>query len=246
VTVVLNRSVDRVSFPEGGIVARVVPFECGADTTVPLREPELLETGLVLVTVGRGPHPGLDWLDPLGIERDTGGWVLANERMETNLPGVYAIGDMLGPKKSMLAHTAAAEGVTAARNALGAREVMDYSAIPVGVFTTPEAAGVGLTEAGARELGGEVRVSTVHLRSLGRAQAMGEIAGQVKMVADSRGKILGIHIVGPHATDLIAEAALALRMGASVEDFASTVHAHPTFPEALREAAEELWLREPL
>ena len=243
ITVLLNRCVEEVSFPEGKIAVRVVPFGRGGGASAPASEPLLLETDLVLATVGRAPNLGGMRLDRLGIETDASSWIMANERLETNIPDVYAIGDILGPHKSMLAHTAAAEGVVAARNALGARQTMDYTAIPVGVFTTPEAAGVGLTEAGACERGGEIRAATVHLRSLGRAQAMGEIAGHVKMVADSHGKIIGVHIVGAHATDLIAEAVLALKMGASVEDLASTIHAHPTLPEAVRDAAEELWLR---
>lgn len=240
VTVLLDRMVEDVSFPDGRIVARVVPVECNAGAAVQTRKPMLMETDLILVTVGRRPNADAGGLNRLGIETDADGWIVANERLETNVPGVYAIGDIRGPQKPMLAHVAAAEGIVAARNALGAREAMDYRVIPVGVFSTPEVAGVGLTETQARECGVDIRVSTVHLRSLGRAQAMGEIAGQVKMVADARGKILGVHIVGAHATDLIAEAALALKMGASAEDVASAIHAHPTLPEALRDAAEEL------
>ncbi len=123
---------------------------------------------------------------------------------------------------------------------------MDYRVIPSGVFTTPEVASVGLTAEQAREKGIEAHAAVYHFRALGKAQAMGEIAGQVKLLADVENRLLGAHMVGPHATDLIAEAALALQMGATVDDLASTIHAHPTLSEAVWECARELRIREPL
>ncbi len=117
---------------------------------------------------------------------------------------------------------------------------MNYAAVPVGVFTFPEVANVGLTEEQGRERGHDVRKDNFLFRALGKSQAMGEIVGQVKIISDIRTKkILGVHIVGPHATDLISEGTLAIQMGATVEDLASTIHLHPTLSEAIMEAAHK-------
>jgi dihydrolipoamide dehydrogenase len=200
-------------------------------------EPVDIEVNKILVSVGRCPVVSDLGLENTGIHRDEGGWVIANEHMETNIPGVYAIGDILGPPKIMLAHVASAEGLVAARNALGGFSIMDYRVIPSGVFTTPEAASVGLSTEQAREEGIETRASVYHFRALGKAQAMGEIAGQVKLLTDMENRLLGVHIVGPHATDLIAEAVLALRSGTTVAQLAETIHAHPTLAEIMVETA---------
>ncbi|MDD2316657.1 MAG: dihydrolipoyl dehydrogenase, partial [Desulfobacterales bacterium] len=128
--------------------------------------------------------------------------------------------------------------ITAAQNAMGAQSVMNYDVIPGVIYTMPEAAHAGLTESQARKKGVEVRSETVLFRSLGMAHALGTIEGQIKMLSDARtGKLLGVHIVGPHASDLIAEGALAIRLGSSVKDLADTVHAHPSLSEIMLEAA---------
>ena len=161
--------------------------------------------------------------------------------MRTSLPGVYAVGDALGPSRIMLAHVAAAEGLCAVRDCLGHDGRKDYSAVPSGIFTSPEIGCVGLAEAQASEAGRDVRTATFQMRELGKAQAMSELPGMFKIVSDgATGKVLGVHIAGAHATDLIAEAGLALRLGASVRDIASTIHAHPTLAEGLYEAALSL------
>jgi dihydrolipoamide dehydrogenase len=117
---------------------------------------------------------------------------------------------------------------------------MNYETVPSGIFTFPEVANVGLTEPQAREKGLEARSDSFPFRGLGKPQAMGEIVGQVKIVSDCRsGKVLGVHIIGPHATDLIAEGTLALQLGATVQDLARTIHAHPTLAEAVLEAAHQ-------
>jgi dihydrolipoamide dehydrogenase len=140
----------------------------------------------------------------------------------------------------MLAHAASTEGIIAVENIMGFDRTMNYELVPSAIFTFPEVANVGLTEPQAWERGHEVRSDSFQFRVLGKPQAMGEIVGQVKIVSESpTGKILGVHIVGPHATDLIAEGTLAIRLGATVEDLAQTIHAHPTLAEALMETAHK-------
>lgn len=212
------------------------------DAPTPAQQKETpIEAEAVLVTVGRAPNSAGLGLAEAGIAVDRRGWIEVDERLQTSLPGVYAVGDALGPSKIMLAHVAAVEGLCAVRNCLGQDSRMDYSVVPSGIFTAPEIGCVGLTEAQAAEKGHAVRVATFQMRELGKAQAMNELPGLFKLVADAAtGKLLGAHIAGAHATDLIAEAALALRMGASVDDVASTIHAHPTLAEGFYEAALSL------
>ena len=177
-------------------------------------------------------------LEKIGVKTDQRAWIITNDRMETNVSHVYAIGDVLGPAKIMLAHVASAEGFIAAINAMGGNRKMDYEAVPGGIFTMPEVADVGLTEIQARERGYNARSDTVLFRTLGKAQVIGEIAGQAKIVSDAEtGKILGVHLIGPHATDLIAEGTLAVQTGCSVKDLAKTIHAHPTLSEVMGEVA---------
>ena len=193
----------------------------------------------ILVCIGRTPNSAtIEGFDLLGVKTDEKGWVATNQRMETGAPGVYAIGDLLGPSRIMLAHVASAEGMVAVENAMGGARKMDYNAVPGAIFTSPEIANVGLTEVQALEQGREARSDTVLFRSLGKAQVMGEIAGEAKIVSEKdSGRILGVHLIGPHATDLIAEATLAVRMGASVQDLANTIHAHPTLAEIMLETS---------
>ncbi len=198
----------------------------------------MVEVDQMLVCIGRKPNSAGIGLETLELKPDEKGWIVADERMETGVPNVYAIGDLLGPAKIMLAHVASTEGLVAAENAMGASKTMDYNVVPGAIFTTPEVANVGLSEAQAKEQGHAVRADSVLFRTLGKAQVIGEIAGETKIVSDANsGKILGVHIVGPHATDLIAEATLAMQMGGSVQDIAATIHAHPTLAEIMMEGA---------
>jgi dihydrolipoamide dehydrogenase len=154
--------------------------------------------------------------------------------------GTFEFADTLGPEKVMLAHVASAEGIVAAETMMGKARRMRYDVVPSATFTMPEVANVGLTEAQARAAGASVRSDTVLVRNLGKAQVLGELAGEAKVVTDAgTGRILGVHLTGPHATDLIAEATLALRMGATAADLADTIHAHPTMAEILLEAAHK-------
>ncbi len=190
---------------------------------------------MVLMATGRVPHTqGLD-LSELGIQTERGA-IKVNEYLETNIKDVYAIGDALG--KNMLAHVASYEGEVAVENALGHPRQADYHAVPHCIFAQPEIAGVGITEKEAKEGRIPYKVSKFPFVACGRAVAMGETTGVVKMICHADdGRVLGMHIMGPHASDLIAEGVLAVRLGLTAEDIVQTIHAHPTLPEAVRETA---------
>ena len=194
-----------------------------------------VERQMVLMATGRQPYTGGLGLAELGVEMNSGA-VVINDRMETNLSDLYAIGDVLG--KSMLAHVASYEGEVAVENALGHPRQADYHAVPTCIFAQPEVAGTGITEAEAMSKGIPHKVSKFPFLTCGRAVAMDETTGMVKIICDAEnGKVLGMHIMGPHASDLIAEGALVMQMGGTAKDIAHTIHAHPTLPEAVHEAA---------
>jgi dihydrolipoamide dehydrogenase len=197
---------------------------------------QTIECDVVLVAVGMRPRARGFGLEELGVRLDARGFVSTDERCETNVPGVYAIGDVSGPP--MLAHKASKEGEVCAEVIAGHRSAKDFAAVPGVVFTDPEIAGVGLTEDQAQERGLSIRVGRFPFAALGRALSIGETDGLVKVIAEaSTGRILGIHMVGPAASDLISEACLALEMVATTEDLALTMHPHPTLGEALMEAS---------
>jgi dihydrolipoamide dehydrogenase len=188
----------------------------------------------VLVATGRKSNTaGLDALINSGLAMDRGR-VIANERMETNMPGVYAIGDLVG--RTWLAHVASTEGEVAAENATGHEARMDYNVIPRPIFTFPEIASVGLTEAQAREKGGEVHVGKFPWVANGKALATNETEGFTKVVIGQYGEILGAAIYGPDATNLITEFSLAMKAELTADEVLATIHPHPTYSEALREA----------
>ncbi|MDA4117007.1 MAG: dihydrolipoyl dehydrogenase [Thaumarchaeota archaeon] len=196
-----------------------------------------VQAGVVLVSVGRGPlTEGLS-LSKVGVKTDAKGYVITDERMKTNVEGVYAIGDVRG--QPLLAHKASKEGIVAAEVIAGMPSASDWKSVPWAIFTDPEIAGVGLTERAAVEAGAQVKRTRFSFAALGRALVGGEPEGFVRVVSDANnGLVLGVQIVGPEASNLISEAALAIEMGATVEDIALTIHPHPTLPEALMEAAE--------
>ncbi|MFW6333851.1 MAG: dihydrolipoyl dehydrogenase [Desulfosalsimonas sp.] len=235
----VNSTVAGAEEKDGKLNVEIRPSPFAGSPSKKDPEPSFHQVDKILVCIGRTPvTPEIKGLDSLGVQTDEKGWILANETMVTANPDVYAVGDILGPSKIMLAHSAWAEGMTAAQNAMGGGKTMDYNTVPGAIFTSPEVANVGLTEAQAGEEGYSVRADSALFRPLGKAQAIGEIAGQAKIISETgSGKLLGVHIIGPHATDLIAEAALALKMKATVRDLAETVHAHPTLPEIIMETS---------
>jgi dihydrolipoamide dehydrogenase len=189
----------------------------------------------VLVAIGRKSNTASLNLEAAGIGHDRGR-ISVNDKMETSVPGVYAIGDCNG--RIMLAHVASDQGETAAENALGGSVIFKADTNPSCVYTSPECAGVGLTEAQAKEKGLDYVVGKFPLLANGKALIMNGGKGVIKIIAGAKYKeILGVHIFGPRATDLIAEAALGIRLEATMDEIISTIHAHPTVAEAFREAA---------
>lgn len=200
-------------------------------------EKETLSCDRLLVSVGRRPLTQNLGLEDIGVKTDDKtGHVLVDESFRTNIPTIYAIGDLIpGP---MLAHKASAEGIAAVECIAGLSGEVNYDAIPSVVYTSPEVANVGLTEEQVKERNISYCVGTYPFSGAGRARCMGEKDGFVKLIAHSKtDRILGVHIIGPRAADMIAECVLAVEFGASSEDIARTVHGHPTFAEALQEAA---------
>jgi len=190
----------------------------------------------LIVAVGRSPNTeGLD-AEACGLELDEKGFIEVDEQCQTRLPNVYAIGDVV--RGSMLAHKASEEGVAVAERIVGQPGHMNYQIIPWVIYTWPEIAWVGLTEEELQNTGIDYKVGTYPFAANSRARAMGDSAGLVKILADSRSdRILGIHILGPNASELISEAVLAMEFDASSEDIARTIHAHPSLSEAIHEAA---------
>ncbi len=197
-----------------------------------------IETEKVLVSVGRKANTKDLGLDKFGIKMNRSN-IMVDEYLKTNLPDIYAAGDCIG--NYLLAHVASMEAELAVENALGTQKKMDYTAVPRCIFTHPEIGSVGLTEKEAKDQGIKIKTGKFPFIANGRAQAENEAEGMVKIVADANsGKILGAHILGPRATDLIAELTLAIKMGAKTEDLIDTIHAHPTLAEPVREAALKL------
>ena len=198
-------------------------------------EVQAFEAEKVLMAVGRGPNTASLGLET-GMIKHSKGSILVNDKMETSLPGVYAVGDCV-KGYSQLAHTASAMGEMAAENALGGSVHYDESSCPTCVYMEPEAASVGLTEEQCKADGIEYTVGKFPMAGNGKALILNGGEGIVKILADKDNRVLGMHIIGPRATDLIAEGSLAIEAGLSVDTLIATIHSHPTVTEAMREAA---------
>ncbi len=235
---IVNSTVNTIETVNGKLHIIIGPSPFLKNLSEKDKEPLIVKVDQMLVCIGRTPNTADIGLDILNVKLDEKGWVVADEQMKTTAPHVYAVGDILGPSKIMLAHVASTEGLVAAENAMGGNRIMDYHAVPGAIFTAPEVANVGLSESQAKQHGFNVRADSVLFRTLGKAQVIGEIAGLAKIVSDAESrKILGVHIIGPHATDLIAEATVAMQLGRTVNDLAETIHAHPTLAEIMLETA---------
>jgi dihydrolipoamide dehydrogenase len=196
---------------------------------------ETREFEKVLVAIGRKAAITDIGLDEVGIKYDRGR-ILVDEHMQTNVPGIYAAGDCTG--EPMLAHVGWTESIVAVEHAMGMDSKMDYRAFPACVYTTPECASVGLTEAQALERNKDIRVGKFAFNHNGKAMGIGETAGFVKIITEPRyGEILGVHMVGPHVTDLIAEAVVAMKNELTVDELVASIHPHPTLSEVTQEAA---------
>jgi dihydrolipoamide dehydrogenase len=221
--------------------AKALSYEKTAEGAVRLKidiagKIEEIECDVLLISVGMRPNGKNLGLEQIGVNVDSKGFVPTDHQGRTNVPSVYAIGDVSGAP--MLAHKASKEGEVVAEVIAEHRAAKDWVMIPAAVFTDPEIAGAGMTVEQAKNAGHETKIGKFPFAALGRALAMGETDGFVKVITDAKtNRVLGVHIVGPSASDLISEAALAIEMGAFAEDLALTIHPHPTLGESLMEAS---------
>jgi dihydrolipoamide dehydrogenase len=191
----------------------------------------------MLVSIGRSPNTKGYGFEDLGIEMGRTGNIIVDAKMQTSVDGIYAVGDAIGG--IMLAHVASAEGIVAAENATGHEATLDYSAVPSCVYTSPEIASVGLTADKAQAIGKKAKIGKFPFTASGKALTTGEDTGFVQVVVEEEtGLVLGAQIIGPHATELISEVALAVKWGLTAEQIGTTIHAHPTLAESIMEAAE--------
>lgn len=203
---------------------------------VKCKDAEPIHCDRVLLSTGRTPCSADLGLEAVGIETDRRGFIPVDENLQTAVRGVYAIGDLIGG--AMLAHKASEEGIVCVERIAGMKSHINYNAIPAVVYTHPEIASVGKTEEQLKEEGVEYIKGICPYGASGRAMALGDTAGRVKVLADAKtDRVLGVHIIGTHAGDLIAEAVAAMEFGASSEDIARCCHAHPTLSELMHEAA---------
>lgn len=223
----LNTKVTASQVTESGVKLTLEPSAGGAAET--------FESEVVLVSTGRRPLTRNIGLEELGVELDKGGRVQVDDHFRTKVPSIYAIGDCIaGP---MLAHKAEEEGVACVENLAGFAGHVNYDCIPGVIYTHPEVASVGKTEEQLKKEGVEYNKGVFPFSANSRARAMGDSEGMVKVLADKKtDRILGMHIIGPNAGEMIAEGVLAMEYGASSEDVARTCHAHPTLSEAVKEA----------
>lgn len=198
-----------------------------------------LEAEVVLLCTGRKPNLANSGVAEAGVKMTDRGFIEVNEYMETNLEGVYAIGDII--PGAMLAHVASAEGMVAAENAVkGNSETVNYKSIPSCVYTEPEVAGVGKTEDELKAEGIEYKVGKFDFRGLGKAKAIGKIQGFIKVLVDKDDVIIGATLVGPHCTDLLTELSLAVGLGLKAKDVGKVIHAHPSLSEGIMEALHDV------
>ena len=227
ITFQLNTKVDKINKNKNGVSINTIDKKNEKNTT---------EADVVLISVGRKPYTkGLN-LEKVGVQTDKKGMIKVNKNFETNIKNIYAIGDVIdGP---MLAHKAEEEGIAVAELIAGQSGHVNYDIIPGVIYTSPEVASVGKTEEQLKKNNINYKVGKFPFMANSRAKAINEPEGFVKILADAgNDKVLGVHIIGPHAGEMIAEMAVAMEFGASSEDIARTCHAHPTFSEAIKEAA---------
>jgi dihydrolipoamide dehydrogenase len=250
---------EEVSIEAGKLLGKQMAIHTGARTEAALKtatgvevafqtasgDAQTVTADLLLVAVGRGAVT-----DGLGLEttkvRLDKGYVRVNSKMETDEPGVYAIGDVVtvdGKPHAQLAHVASHEGIGVVERLAGRHvEPLNYDRVPSATYCSPEVAGVGLTEAEAKKRGYDVRVGRFSFGNVAKPRILGHEGGFVKVVSEAKyDEVLGVHMVGPHVTDLISEACVALRLEATTEELTRTIHPHPTLPEALMQAAEAVY-----
>jgi len=228
VTIHTEAKLEEIAQGDDGLSVGVVTLKDGKQ--------ERISAEKVLVGVGRRPNTADLGLDAIGVKADRRGFVEVDDFLRSSVPNVYAIGDVTG--KQLLAHLAMHQGVVAAEAIAGKAHPMDYKVVPACTYTHPEVASVGLSEKKARDAGYDVQIGRFPFVANGRALTYGETEGLVKIVADKKyGEVLGVHVIGPTASELIPEGALAIRLESTLEDIAGTIHAHPTLAEATGQAA---------
>ena len=209
------------------------------DVTVDLDTGASLTCDAIVVSVGRRCNTRAIGLEEVGVQLGSQGEIVVNEFLQTNVPGVYAVGDVVG--KPTLAHVASAQGKVAVENIVGKKKAVNYDVVPAGIFTLPEIGRVGLTERQVRDQGISPKIGRFRYAGLGKAHAVGDPVGLVKILADpATDRVLGAHLIGAHAADLVHEAAFAMHVQATATHVAEMIHAHPTHAEALMEAAEDV------
>ncbi len=219
-------------------VESIEATETGARVTVSAGgEQKVLEAEQALVAIGFAPNSGGLGLEEMGVKISERGFIEIDERMATDVPGIWAIGDVTG--KLMLAHVGSAQGIVCAENIAGVETVkLDYAMMPHCTYSQPQIASFGLTEAQAKERGNEVKVGKFNFQANGKALGLGDYAGWVKLITDAKyGEILGAHLIGPEVTELLPELTIAQMMELTAAEIARNVHAHPTLSEVLMEAA---------
>ena len=237
----LRRSLEKkgVAIHTGARVTSIRSEETAATCTFQTSDGEKQVSGdVVIVAAGRRPNTESLGLEAVGVVLERG-FIRVDDRMETSVPGIYAIGDVVGGPQ--LAHVASAQGLVAAANAAGAHERFRSDVVPACIYTTPEIAGVGMTEAEAEKLGRPLRIGRFAVSGNGRSLLMDESEGLVKIISDEKtGEILGAHIMVPRATELIGELCVAMKLEATVEELRATIHPHPTVSEMILEAAHDV------
>jgi dihydrolipoamide dehydrogenase len=250
---------EEISLEAGKILAKQMGIHLNAKTEGALKtaqgvevafrnaagEAKSLTAEILLVAVGRGPVTDGLGLETTKIQLDRG-YIKVNPRMETDEPGIFAIGDVVtvdGKPHAQLAHVASAEGISVSERLAGKHvEPLNYDQVPSATYCSPEVAGVGLTEAEAKKRGYEVKIGRFPFGNIAKPRIIGQDFGLVKVVSEAKyDEVLGVHMVGPHATDLISEACLGLRLETTTEEITRTIHPHPTLPEALMQAAEAVY-----
>lgn len=224
IEVMLGTGISDIAVTENGVTGKV------GETTI--------EAEKMLVAIGRSMNTADIGLDKIGIETERG-FISVDEKMRTKVPNIYAIGDITG--KILLAHVATAQGIVAAENCAGKDETIDYRVVPSCIFTVPEIASVGLSEPKAIEAGHEVTIAQFPIGALGKALAMGEIEGFFRLIADAKtDELLGAQVMGAHASDIIAELALAVSQKMTAKQLGDVIHAHPSLAEGVMEAAHAI------
>lgn len=228
--IMTGTKVNSIEQADGGLVVNITDKDGNSGR---------IDAQKVLMCVGRRPDTANLGLEAAGIKAEKGR-ILVDERYRTSADDIYAVGDCIGG--IMLAHVASAEGIAAVEDIMGLECSTDFNTVPSCVYTSPELAGVGLTEQEAQRCGIEYETGVFPMMASGKAYIEGETSGLVKIIAEKEtGKVLGLHMCGPSATELVTEGALAIKMGAKVQDIIDTIHAHPTVGESIHEAAHAVF-----